>query len=136
MITAAIQDHSNIPVALIGGDFKYKGFSLFKHGATNLNTEAINENIINGKFDGHFWLEIGDLIIDASIFRTLYSDKIPEVLRKEIELNFGNKKGCIVATAEHMIKEHNFEYIPKYSLSDNTINGLLKGGFFENRLKK
>ncbi len=134
LIVAHVRDNSSIPIALIGGDFKYKEFSLFKHGE-NLNLKAANQNVINEKFDGHFWIEVGGLIIDPSIFRTLYSNHVPENLRKEIEFRFGAGKGCIVATPEEMIRQHDFEYAPKYSLSENTINGLIKG-FFEHRLKK
>lgn len=136
MITAAIQDNSNIPVALIGGDFKYKDLSIFKQGAENLNTEALNKNIINGKFDGHFWVEIGEFIIDASIFRSLYSSHLPEMLREEIKTRFDGRQGCIFATHSDLIEQTNFEYIPRYSLSENTINGIIKGGFVTNRLKK
>lgn len=134
LIVAHVRDNSSIPLALIGGDFKYKGFALFKHGE-NLNLKAANQNVINEKFDGHFWIEVGGLIVDPSIFRTLYSNHVSENLRKEIEFRFGAGKGCVVATPEEMIRQHDFEYVPRYSLSDNTINGLIKG-FFEHRLKK
>lgn len=134
LITANVRDNSNIPIALIGGDFNYKEFSLFKH-SDNLNLKAANKNVINETFDGHFWIEIAGLIIDPSIFRTLYSNRVPEILKKEIEVRFGKGKGCIIATPEEMVKKHDFEYIPKYSLSDNTITGLIKG-FFKYRLKQ
>ena len=134
LIVAHVRDNSSIPIALIGGDFKYKGFSLFKHGE-NLNLKAAKQNVINEKFDGHFWIEVSGLIVDPSIFRTLYSNHVPENLRKEIEFRFGAGKGCIVATPEEMIRQHDFDYMPRYSLSDNTIHGLIKG-FFEHRLKK
>ncbi len=133
MIVAHIRETSNIPIALIGGDFKYKEFLLFKHGE-DLNLKAINKNVVNEKFDGHFWIEVGGLIVDPSIFRTLYSNHVPENLSKEIKFRFGVGKGCIVATPEEMIKQNDFEYTPKSSLSDNTINGLLKG-FFKHRVK-
>ncbi len=134
LIVAHVRDNSSIPIALIGGDFKYRGFSLFKHGE-NLNLKAAKQNFINEKFDGHFWIEVGGLIIDPSIFRTFYSDHVPENLRKEIEFRFGTGKGCIVAAPEKMVSQHDFEYIPKYSLSDDTITGLIKG-FFKYILKQ
>jgi hypothetical protein len=134
LVTAHVRDHSNIPIALIGGDLNYKGLPLFKH-SENLNLKAANKNIVNGEFDGHFWVEIAGLIIDPSIFRTLYSNRVSEVLTKEIDLKFGKGKGCIFATPEELIKKYDFEYIPRYSLSDATITGLIKG-FFNHRLKQ
>ncbi|NBV07364.1 MAG: hypothetical protein EBS06_09075 [Proteobacteria bacterium] len=132
---ACVRDTSNIPIALIAGDFTYKGLCLFKSGDSNLNLKLTQGNIINEKFDGHFWIEAGGLVIDPSIFRTLYSNHIPEALKSEIELRFGADKGCIIASPEEMISSSDFDYIPKYSLSDNTINGLIRG-FFAHRAKQ
>lgn len=133
LVAAAIQDNSKIPVALIGGDFSYKGSKLFKYN-NNLNLNTLNEDFINKEFDGHFWIEIGGRILDLSIFRTLYSNKVPENLKKEIELRFGENKGIILGTPEEML-QHDFEYTPASSLSYDTITGLIKG-FFKHRLKQ
>jgi len=136
VIAVNIQDHSNIPVALIGGDLKYKNLPIFTHhGTQDLNIEAINSNVLNSKLEGHFWIEIGDMIIDSSIFRTLYSNHFPEYLRNEIKSKIDDEKDYIIATPKEMIQQYNFEYVPRYSLSDETISGLIAGAFFENRIK-
>lgn len=135
LIVAHVRDNSNIPIALIGGDFKYREISLFKQNE-DLNLKALRKSLIHEKFDGHFWVEAGGLIIDPSIFRTFYlGSQIRPELKNEIELRFGMGKGCVLSTPEEMLSKFDFEYTPKYSLSENTINGLIKG-FFEYRLKK
>lgn len=121
---AIIQDNSKIPVSVICGDLHFMNKKIFVCNSSVPIPEIGKE--INDFWDGHCWLEFGGLIADASFFRTIYFGEVPNQLKQLIVDKFGNGKGTIIATPDNMLS-NGFTYIPKYSLSNLQINGLING---------
>jgi hypothetical protein len=122
--TAIITDHSKIPVSAICGDLHYNSKKIFVCNEP-LPTGEDGTDII-GEWDGHCWLEFGGLIADASFFRTIYYGNVPKILKEMVISQFGEGRGSIIATPEQM-KQNGLEFIPKYSLSERQINGIVQG---------
>lgn len=121
---AMIEDHSEIPVAVICGDLHFIDKKIFVCKEPLPGPEQ--GCVIDGVWDGHCWLEFGGLIADASFFRTVYFGEVPYQFKDLVVEKFGTGKGTIIATPEQML--HNeLIYIPKYSLSATQINGLING---------
>ncbi|TKC06537.1 hypothetical protein FA048_15100 [Pedobacter polaris] len=121
---AMIQDHSRIPVAVVCGDLAYRDTKLFVcHSPIPILT---TDEIFIQEWDGHCWLELGGMIADASIFRTIYQGRVSKTIKNQIIEQFGEGKGALIATPEQM-SINNFTYSPKYTLNDIQINGILRG---------
>ncbi|EDM37031.1 hypothetical protein PBAL39_04513 [Pedobacter sp. BAL39] len=121
---AIIADHSKIPISVICGDLQYNSKKIFVCNEP-LPTAEDGTDII-GEWDGHCWLEFGGFIADASFFRTIYYGNVPETLKEMVVNQFGEGRGSIIATPEQM-QQNGFEFIPKYSLSERQINGIIQG---------
>lgn len=72
---AMVEDHSEIPVAVICGDLHFTDKKIFvcKEPLPGPNQGSV----IDGMWDGHCWLEFGGLIAEASFFRTVYFGEVP-----------------------------------------------------------
>ncbi|MDR6785290.1 hypothetical protein ABIE26_003989 [Pedobacter africanus] len=121
---AIIEDHSNIPVSVICGDLHFTDKKIFVCKEPLPGPEA--GSVIDGIWDGHCWLEFGGLIADASFFRTVYFGEVPHQFKNLVIQKFGQGHGTIIATPEQM-RTNELIYLPKYSLSDIQINGLING---------
>ncbi|MFK5959481.1 MAG: hypothetical protein QM495_11515 [Lutibacter sp.] len=128
LLGAMIYDNSDIPVVVLSGHFEYNSNRIFN--CTKPIPFTNKEKMINDSWDGHCWIEINDLIIDLSIFRTIYYGKVPNSFKTEIVEKFGAGKGALIGYSS-CLKELGFNYIPKYSLNQEQINGLIKGLSYE-----
>jgi hypothetical protein len=124
MWAAIITDHSNIPVSVICGDLHYNSKKIFVCKEPFPDAEDGTE--IVGEWDGHCWLEFAGLIADASFFRTIYYGNVPQSLREMVVTQFGKGRGSIIASPEQM-QQNGFQFIPRYSLSERQINGIIQG---------
>ncbi|MCG6191485.1 hypothetical protein [Maribellus maritimus] len=123
LLGAVIYDHSDIPVAVISGHLDYFEKRIFNCKSPIPYSSEKKE--INEIWDGHCWVEIPNLIIDNSIFRTIYLGNVSSTFRDQIIKKFGNGKGTIIAPIEKMYTI-GFNYTPCYELNQNQINGLIK----------
>lgn len=128
LLGAMISDNSDIPIIVLSGHFEFNSKRIFN--CTNPIPYVDKGKISNENWDGHCWVEINDLIIDLSIFRTIYYGKVPYSLRKEIIEKFGEGKGALIGYSSYL-KEKGFNYIPKYILNQKQINGLINGLSYE-----
>ena len=124
LLGAIIQDNSNIPVAVIAGHFDYYDRRIFN--CKRPIPYSINKKLINEIWDGHCWVELSGLIIDISIFRTVYFGDVPPLFREKIIKAYGENHGMILASPMKFI-EAGFNYTPCYCLTQDQINGLIKG---------
>ncbi len=122
LLGAVIFDHSKIPVVVVSGHLDYYSRRIFN--CKKPIPYSTNKKVINEIWDGHCWVEICNLIIDISIFRTIYYGQVPQDLHKEIIENFGEGKGTIAGTQSEL-KKSGFIYSPCYCLTQDQINGLI-----------
>jgi hypothetical protein len=124
LLGAIIDDHSNIPVAVIAGHLDYSSKRLFN--CSKPFPYSTDKAEINEEWDGHCWVELNNLIIDISIFRTIYYGHVPEYLYNEIVTKFGKGRGALLFSADEMVNI-GFNYIPCYCLTGDQISGLVLG---------
>ena len=124
LLGAYINDHSNIPVSVISGHLDYSSkriFNCYKPIPYSTDKEEINEI-----WDGHCWVELNNLIVDISIFRTIYYGQVPRDLHENIVNKFGKGRGALVGTIRD-IQKNDFVYTPCYCLTQDQISGLVRG---------
>ena len=124
LLGAIIQDNSNIPVVVIAGHFDYFDRRIFNCKGPIPYT--VNKTLIKEIWDGHCWIELGGIIIDISIFRTVYYGDVPPLFRETIIKEYGENRGMICTSPLKFI-EVGFNYTPCYCLTQDQINGLVKG---------
>lgn len=121
---AIIQDHSSIPVSLIAGSLVFGDLPIF---SCYSNIPFGNEQtIINEVWDGHCWLEFRGLIADISIGRTLELEKIPFSFKEHWKHHISKEKGLTYNTPQYF-ESVNIYYQPCYSLTNQQIDGLIRG---------
>ena len=125
---AILKDNYNIDARFVTGDLSYKGGYIFKQ---DFKISDAKDNTYQD-WEGHAWVEIGDLICDLSFFRTLYSDKFTKPFKQELIARFGEGKGCLIATQTQM-NLSGLSYCPIDYLSDDQATGIIKG--FDSLLK-
>lgn len=124
LLTKEIQSKCNIDAKLVYGDLKWYNHYLFKcpddftFQSLRL-TDALKDGDSIPYFDGHAWVEFGTCVIDASIFRTLYSSKYRDLA---IRL-YGEKSGAIIIQKDLIHKMH-FEYQRMGIVEDVEVNQL------------
>ncbi|HCE58917.1 MAG TPA: hypothetical protein DER09_14070 [Prolixibacteraceae bacterium] len=123
LLGAVIYDNSDIPVVVISGHLDYFEKRIFN--CKSSIPYSTNKKEINEIWDGHCWVEIPGLIIDNSIFRTMYFGKVPSSLKNQIINQFGKGRGTIVASVEQM-DNMGFNYKPCFKINQNVIDGLIK----------
>ncbi|PZV23218.1 MAG: hypothetical protein DCF12_19255 [Snowella sp.] len=80
----------------------------------------------NLSWDGHYWLVLGEYIIDPSVFRTAYSEKSPPILKQHILREFGENGGMFVSNAAGLT-EKRLQYIPYAVLSYDQVTSIVFG---------
>ena len=121
LLGAIINDHSTIPVSVISGHLDYFSKRIF-----NCFRPIPYSTDKNELWDGHCWVELNNLIIDISIFRTIYYGQVPTDLHDNIVNRFGEGRGALVG-APHEIQRNGFVYTPCYCLTQDQISGLVLG---------
>ncbi len=116
-----LQDHYSISAIVVAGDLKIEGSKVFKC-KKNLPD---SRRQVTANWDGHCWIEIDGFIGDISVFRTAYSINGPSKLREFVVSTFGQGRGSMVCPFEEL--PPGMQYIPKFVLKNNQINGLIAG---------
>jgi hypothetical protein len=120
ILAAMILDNSEIPATVIAGHLDYNSTRLF-NCYENLPSSTDGMEI----WDGHCWVEIKDLIIDISIFRTIYDGEFPKKIYDDIIVQFGTGHGALLGSPKNL-KDAGFIYTPCFNLTENQINGLIR----------
>ena len=121
---AALEVHYSVKAIAVIGDLNIYNKTIFKC-INSIPTPKNDENIIDSKWDGHCWVEVGPIICDLSIFRSAYNINRPSVLKEYILSNFGAGKGALISPIHSIPK--GMEYIPKFILNEVQIQGILNG---------
>jgi hypothetical protein len=105
--------------SLYVGDVRVYGDDAPIDGAARFNQDAVS-------WDGHCWLMVGNLIVDASLFRTAYSGKGHPVLATHVRRRFGEGRGLFIGSGSDALY-HGLRYAPEYVLNEGQIEGLARG---------
>lgn len=122
LLYATLKDHSLADPSLVTGDLFYKKECIFKQDFSIADAK----DSVYQDWAGHAWVEIGELICDLSIFRTIYSDKFTKPFKLEIISFFGEGRGCLIGTKESMLEMH-LCYRKQDNLSDDLATGIIQG---------
>lgn len=123
LLGAVINDNSKIPVVVVSGHLDYLDKRIF-----NCKTPlpySSDKKEVNEIWDGHCWVEVPNLVIDISLFRTIYYGNVPENLKEKIVAQFGKGRGSIMASSSQM-ETIGLKYTPCYKVNETLINGLIK----------
>lgn len=123
-----LQDNHSIPAIVVAGDLKISGKKVFRC-KKNLPEPTKAGKLLTGNWDGHCWIEIDGYIGDLSIFRTAYAIEGASMLKEFIVSNFGLGRGAILSPVKDL--PTGMQYLPKFVLKDNQINGLIAGMMYQ-----
>lgn len=126
---ALIQDHSTIPAAPVCGSLSFGKKFIFKC-LSQIQTPKVSMTKAE-LWDGHCWLELGAMIADISIGRTLAKDKNVDPQFKETWYNTFDSKGGLVIADTQVFNSCKIYYIPQYIMPTHLITGLIAGSFTE-----
>lgn len=115
---------SHIPAIAILGDLLIDGKYVFRC-SDNLPRPTHDDEIVDATWDGHAWVMIAESICDLSIFRTAYDMAQPNRLSDYILKYFGAGKGAFMCYPHQL--PPGMEFAPRFALTDDQIDGLLKG---------
>lgn len=119
-----LQDQYSIPAIVVAGDLRINEHTVFDC-KKNLPDFDSPGKLVADNWDGHCWIEIDGYIGDLSIFRTAYAIERSSLLKDYITTNFGHGRGAMLSPYEQV--PEGMQYIPKFVLNDNQINGLIAG---------
>jgi hypothetical protein len=90
--------------------------------------ESIQSQIESSQssWDGHFWLGIGEYVLDLSLCRTAKSSGSPPKLREIFYRNFPETKGILLANSD-ALDEIGLHYIPHAVLTKKQVDGHILG---------
>ena len=123
-LVAVLKYHYSIEALAVQGDLKINEFDIFKC-RDNIGMPSQNDELIHKQWDGHCWVEIGNILCDLSIFRTAQAEKHPSLLKSYVESNFGDGKEGLISPIERIPNEITFH--PKFVLNDIQIAGIIRG---------
>ena len=123
LLGAVIMDNSKIPVSVISGHLSYSNQRIFN--CKSPIPYSTDKKIINEIWDGHCWVELPNLIIDNSFFRTIYYGDIHVSIKNNVINKFGEGKATVIASPEQM-KSIELDYTPCFEVHDDLINGIIK----------
>jgi hypothetical protein len=107
-----------IPAYLVAGSLAFKDKMLFRYDP------IIEQKDILEKWSGHCWVILNDVIVELSLFNTIYSNQSP-IWLTDLFTGFSSKqKNFMVATISEM-ESMELVYTPKYIFNDRKISGLL-----------
>jgi len=117
-----LRDKYNMPAVAVAGDLKVAGRWVFR--ATDVLPEfrgAGTGKVIRMSWRGHCWVEVGGLLCDVSIFRTVYNLTPDNIARQYFEDRFGVGRGVFMVRF-HELPE-GLKYRRRAVLSGNQMEG-------------
>ncbi|WP_408900180.1 hypothetical protein [Photobacterium piscicola] len=116
MLVAMMNDHLSVETRFVTGSLSVAESKIFAHQPIKPILSK-KEGVI-GKWDGHAWVEVDDLIIDLSLFRTVFSKVASPRIQSLFEARFERGTAYLVGQ-KHKLIEMGVEYTPLELLSDD-----------------
>ena len=113
---------SNISSIVVEGSLKVNNRNLFKH-TTKLPTPTSGNKIIEADWVGHCWVNIGNYVIDLSIFRTINTYPDGNFFKNFFIEKFGHNGGAVIFP----INQKEIDYIPKSILTRPQLESFFAG---------
>ncbi len=98
LLYAILKDKHNMSSNLTTGSLSFNREVLFKQ---DFSISSADKNNLQ-YWMGHAWVEIDGLIVDLSIFRTIYSPEFTKQSKSELIKTFGEGRGCLIGTQAEM----------------------------------
>lgn len=124
ILYADLMDNYNLTCNVVVGSLSYKDQVIFEH---DFDISGINSSSLK-LWSGHAWVDFNGLIVDLSIFRTIYSEEFKKSCKDELIHKFGVGRGGIIASREQMVEDNLF-YTSVQTLNDDDITGIIKGAY-------
>ncbi|WGW00328.1 hypothetical protein QF117_09265 [Vibrio sp. YMD68] len=115
-LAAMMNDHLPVETRFVTGSLSVAESKIFAHQAIKPILSQ-KEGVI-GKWDGHAWVEVDDLIIDLSLFRTVFSKAASLRIQSLFEARFERGTAYLVGQ-KHKLIEMGVVYTPLELLSDD-----------------
>ncbi len=123
LLYANLIDRYKVKSKLVTGNLLFEGQFIFKQdfSVNSVVTETYTE------WSGHAWIDINGMIIDLSIFRTLYSELFTkEHIKGKLVRNFGTGRGCLIIPPAS-INDTGLTYEPVDVLTDDQATAIIAG---------
>ncbi|MEZ8197062.1 hypothetical protein [Vibrio cortegadensis] len=116
MLAAMMNDHLPVDTRFVTGSLSVAESKIFAHQPIKPILSQ-KEGVI-GEWDGHAWVEVDDLIIDLSLFRTVFSKTASPRIQSLFETRFERGTAYLVGQ-KHKLIEMGVVYTPLELLSDD-----------------
>jgi hypothetical protein len=125
MTLARWELESRTGLYMFAGELVGDGETIWGNSSMN---ESIQSQIESSQsyWDGHFWLAIGEYVLDMSLCRTAKSSGSPSKLREIFYRNFPETTGLLLAKSA-VLDEIGLRYIPHAVLTKNQVDGHILG---------
>lgn len=125
MMLAQWELESRTGLYMFAGELVGDGETIW--GNSNMK-ESIQSQIESSQssWDGHFWLGIGEYVLDMSLCRTAKSPGSPPKLREILYGNFPETMGLLLANSA-ALDEIGLRYIPHAVLTKKQVDGHILG---------
>lgn len=119
-----LRDKYDMPAVAVTGDLKVGGRWVFRA------PEALPEfrksgQVISMSWRGHCWVEVGGLLCDISIFRTVYNLAASNATRQFFENMFGIGRGALIVRADEL--PDGLKYRRRAVMNVNQMAGCFEG---------
>ena len=116
MLAAMMNDHLPVEIRFVTGSLSVADSKIFDHHPIK---PTLNQKTgVIGQWDGHAWVEVDDLIIDLSLFRTVFSKAASPRIQSIFEARFDRGTAYLIGQ-KHKLIEMGVEYTPFERLSDD-----------------
>lgn len=121
LLYATLVDNTAIKPKFIIGSVKILDQYIFKH---DKNTSLSFKENISLQWDGHAWIEIDNLIVDLSLFKTI-KNLSPTNIFHEYILNYFHRIPSALIISKQELELSKISYIAQGELSDNDATILI-----------
>lgn len=123
LLAACINDHTDMSAEVVAGSLKVAGKTVFSDTPILPSLNNADGNVL-GSWDGHSWVQVFGLILDPSIFRTIYSSITPKPIAELFVQRFGNNQNYLIGQS-HKLKEIDVIYTAKEKFDNKHIDILI-----------
>ncbi|AGR00055.1 hypothetical protein MW374_004521 [Vibrio parahaemolyticus] len=116
MLVAMMNDHLPVEIRFVTGSLSVAESKIF--ALQPIKPILSQKEGVIGKWDGHVWVEVDDLIIDLSLFRTVFSKAASPRIHSLFEARFERGTAYLVGQ-KHKLLEMGVVYTALELLSDD-----------------
>ena len=126
ILTDLLRESTDLVVTLNAGSLEIDGTTVFNH-------QKISKILDDGKslpegWSGHAWVACEDVIVDPSIFQTIYSRNKPLKVKQYLDEILGGYKPYLLGQVNALGKR-NIRYVAKESLSKHHVSILVSSAY-------